>query len=261
MSIVKTTEEFSSRRKVRYGGGDSTPPSKYPLTSSSVNASLSPHKSFYGRDSDGTEAYLIEFNIGDFNFDEISIRTEGRRLIVQGKSRVDRGKEELSREFTRDFTLPSNVDQYSIKAQLDEATRLLTLIGRVKQAVSNGAASNSGGDYLSTMNSLSLSSSSGSSDWVTQSTKIGSVHEARGHRTIDYEVYLGQELKDGSVNIEISGYNTLAIRVSKSDWDKYGDFAFELKRQIKLPPGTDSHNIEHGIDPRTACLFVKVPIK
>lgn len=80
MSIVKTTEEFSSRRKVRYGAGDSTP-SKYPLTSSSVNASLSPHKAFYGRDQDGAEAYVIEFNIGDFNFDEISIRTEGSRFI------------------------------------------------------------------------------------------------------------------------------------------------------------------------------------
>ena len=76
MSIVKTTEEFSSRRKVRYGGGDSTR-SNYPLTSSSVNASLSPHKASYGRDSEGAEAYFIEFNIGDFNFDEISIRTEG----------------------------------------------------------------------------------------------------------------------------------------------------------------------------------------
>lgn len=77
MSIVKTTEEFSTRRKVRYGAGESTT-SKYPLTSSSVNASLSPHKSFYGRDSDGVDAYFIEFNIGDFNFDEISIRTEGK---------------------------------------------------------------------------------------------------------------------------------------------------------------------------------------
>ena len=82
MSVVKTTEEFSSRRKVRYGGGDSTPPSKYPLTSSSTNASLSPHKSFYGRDSDGAEAYFIEFCIGDFNFDEITIRTEGTTPYV-----------------------------------------------------------------------------------------------------------------------------------------------------------------------------------
>lgn len=156
--------------------------------------------------------------------------------------------------------MPNNVDQYSIKAQLDEATRLLSLIGHVKQAVGGAASSSSSnGDYLSTTNSLSLSAHSES--WVTQSTKIGTVHEARGPRSIDYEVYLGQELKDASVGIEISAYNTLVIRVSKSDWDKYGDFAYELKRQIKLPPGTNPQNIEQGIDPRTACLFVKVPLK
>lgn len=178
---------------------------------------------------------------------------------MQGKSRVDRGKEELSREFTRDFTLPNNVDQYSIKAQLDEATRLLSLIGHVKQAVGASSSSSSNGDYLSTTNSVSMSAHSES--WLTSSTKIGSVHEARSARSIDYEIYLGQELKDASVNIEIAAYNTLVIRVSKSDWDKYGDFGFELKRQIKLPPGSNSQNIEHGIDPRTACLFVKVPLK
>lgn len=257
---MKTTEEFSSRRKVRYGGGDSTPPSKYPLTSSSTNASLSPHKSFYGRDSDGAEAYFIEFCIGDFNFDEITIRTEGRRLIVQGKSRVDRGKEELSREFTRDFTLPHNVDQYSIKAQLDEATRLLTLSGQVKQSGSNGG---SGGDYLATTSGLTSSSYS-SSDWINQSTKVGSVHETRGSsssNTIDYEVYLGPELREAHINIDITGYNTLSIRASKSDWDKHGDFGYELKRQIKLPPGANPQNIEHGVDSKRACLFVKVPLR
>jgi hypothetical protein len=76
MSIVKTTEEFSSRRKVRYGA----PPDASSSSSShrsTTNASFSPHKYFYGKDQDGNHAYFIEFNIGDFNFDEITIRTEG----------------------------------------------------------------------------------------------------------------------------------------------------------------------------------------
>lgn len=71
-TLVKTTEEFCSRRKVRYGSG--APPAK-PLTAST--ATLSPHKFYYGKDVQGTPSYFIEFNIGDFNFDEISIRTEG----------------------------------------------------------------------------------------------------------------------------------------------------------------------------------------
>lgn len=178
-------------------------------------------------------------------------------MIVQGKSKIDHGKEELSREFTRDFTLPNNVDQYTIKAQLDEGTRLLSLIGRVKETSSSSSTNNN-----TTTTTTTLSSSSGS-EWATNqnSTKIGTVRESRGSNTSDYEVYLGQELKDGNVSIEISGYNTLVIRVSKSDWDKYGDFGIELKRQIKLPSGANPQNIEHGVDSRTATLFVKVPIK
>jgi hypothetical protein len=77
MSVVKTTEEFSSRRKVRYG----QPPdasSTSSLHRTSTNASFSPHKYFYGKDNEGHDAYFIEFNIGDFNFDEITIRTEGK---------------------------------------------------------------------------------------------------------------------------------------------------------------------------------------
>ena len=89
-TVVKTSEEFSSRRKVRYGLTD-TPamPSiykdskvLYSLTPNTINASITPHKSYYGKDSDGNNAYFIEFNIGDFRFDEISIRTEGKLKII-----------------------------------------------------------------------------------------------------------------------------------------------------------------------------------
>jgi hypothetical protein len=91
MPLVKTTEEFSSRRKVRYGGGGggddktstSTTSSKpYPMTPSSTSATLTPHKAFYSKDQDGSLAYFIEFNIGDFNFDEITIRTEGKSYFI-----------------------------------------------------------------------------------------------------------------------------------------------------------------------------------
>ena len=151
----------------------------------------------------------------------------------------------MSREFTRDFSLPANVDQYSIKAQLDEATRLLTLIGRV------GEVENTEKETVSSTLSSAFSSSA----------KTGSIRENRTANTIDYEIYLGNELKDGHVNIEISGYNNLVIRVIKSDWDKNGDFSLELKRQIKLPVGANPQNIEHGIDSRTSTLFLKVPLK
>ena len=77
-TTVKTTEEFSTRRKIRYGGSsDLNKQPTFTLSPSTVSASLSPHKYYYAKDQDDNDAYFIEFHIGDFNFDEISIRTEG----------------------------------------------------------------------------------------------------------------------------------------------------------------------------------------
>ena len=83
---IITTEEFTTRRKIRgsgpnggvTGSSDLLKNKQYPLTPLSVNASLSPHKAYYDYDVDGFKCYFIEFNIGNFKFDEISIRTEGR---------------------------------------------------------------------------------------------------------------------------------------------------------------------------------------
>ena len=73
--VVRTTEEFCTRRKVRYGTGEVSETKSAPQAT--VSATLTPHKVFYDKDSDGNNAYFIEFTIGDFNFDEITIRTEG----------------------------------------------------------------------------------------------------------------------------------------------------------------------------------------
>lgn len=255
MSKVRTVEEFSTRRKLRYGG---PPDPDAPLSSATkdlslsprTNASFSPHKSSYGRDQDGNTAYFIEFNIGDFNFDEITIRAEdNRRLVVKGKSESKKGgKEEFSREFTRDFTLPTNVDPNSIKAQLDDVTRQLSLICAIKNDYESG-------------NSLTESNSYGSSSAATK--PIGSIKETAGSRSIDYEIFLGSDLKDGRSSIELTSYNTLTVKVSKSTSDSHGDSNLELKRQIKLPSNANAQNIEHHIKSSHphGYLVVKVPLK
>jgi hypothetical protein len=87
MSRIVTTEEFTTRRKIRgtgpHQGSGSTSAlraKQYPLTPLSVNASLSPYKAYYENDEDGIKHYYIDFNIGNFQFDEISIRTEGELI-------------------------------------------------------------------------------------------------------------------------------------------------------------------------------------
>ncbi len=169
---------------------------------------------------------------------------EGRRLIVKGKSESKvPAKEEFTREFTRDFTLPLNVDPYSIKAQLDEATRQLSLIGQVNEQAK-------------------LTQSMANASLVDKNAKVGSIREVQADpKVIDYEVFLGNEFKDGKSTIELNGYNTLTIRIVKNDRDAYGDVNLELKRQIKLPANANAQNIEHGIDSFSAILIVKVPLK
>lgn len=288
MSRIVTTEEFTTRRKIRgsgpHGGVSSSADllrnKQYPLTPLSVNASLSPYKAYYDRDVDGVKCYYIEFNIGNFQFDEISIRTEGQhRLVVQGKSKAD--ADDICREFTRDFSLPKNVDQYSIKAQLEETTRILTLIGQVEgpsrttSAATSAVGSVAGSAVSSSANMRSLMDDSIVSEHSTASTlnepsssaftnihkKLGSIKEMRTNEFIDYEIYLGEELKDGQVHLEMVGYNTLVVKVVSSDWDTSGDYNLELKRQIKLPIGVDSQHTQHGVDPVSALLLIKVPFK
>ena len=173
---------------------------------------------------------------------------KGHRLIVQGKSKQLDDKDEFSREFKRDFTLPNNVDQFSIKAQLDEATRLLQLIGHIikPEAAANGPATEKKSAY--------------ESSWQPN-VKPGTTKETRvGNSLVEYEIYVGKELAEGKVSLEVSGYSNLTVKVVRNEVDKFGDISFELRRQLKLPYNADSHNIEHGIDTESSTLFVKIPI-
>lgn len=165
-------------------------------------------------------------------------------MIVQGQNKLGAQSEEFSREFTRNFTIPSDVDQLTIRAQLDESTRLLTLIGQLKKQEEKKESNGTYSAYDDDM-----------------PRKIGSVIETRNGNGITYEVYLGEELKDGEAFVELSGQNSLLIRVIKNDWDKHGDFGFELKRQIKLPNEAVVQEINHGLNKRNSTLVVKVPLK
>ena len=315
---MRTTEEFSSSRKIRYGLGASKDDTNNkspstPLSSAGryTSPSLTPHKHFYGVDAtDGQRTYYIEFNIGAFAFDEISIRTEGngQRLVVQGASKLgdEHQSEEIKREFKREFTLPADVDPNTIKAQVDESTRLLTLSGKCRPPrAASAAPTDSTAPPASTEAPKSTSSSSVATSLniknestaaskqkaetfllVNQTSElssppppaIGSVKETRHTSTstssvvnqVDYEIYLGGELsQDGQVNLELystphstapSQY-TLTARVETLPVeDDYGEYQFQLKRQLKLPAGADPSRLDHYVDTRRACLVINVPL-
>ena len=142
--------------------------------------------------------------------------------------------------------MPNNVDQFSIKAQLDEATRQLQLIGHLVKP------------EAPTANVTEKKTTE--SSWQVD-VKPGTTKETRvGNSLVEYEIYLGKELTAGKVSLEVSSYNNLVVKVVRNEVDKFGDISMELKRHLKLPYGADSHNIEHGVDTESSTLFVKIPI-
>ena len=88
MSYTKTISEFSSSRKIRYGDGKnrrSAPTdistlrtaanSRLPLT---YEDAIQQHTASFSKDANNNEIYVIEFQIGTFNFDELTIKTESK---------------------------------------------------------------------------------------------------------------------------------------------------------------------------------------
>ena len=130
MSYVRTTNEFSLRRKVGYSSSEP----KSPMALGDVLTNVSSHKSFYENDT-----YVIEFTIGDeFDLDDVTIKSEGQRLIVKGESILTKDAAKETREFKRDFMLPHDVDPSSVRASLNSSSsasstkRTLRLVGKLK---------------------------------------------------------------------------------------------------------------------------------
>jgi len=268
MSYTKTVSEFSSSRKIRYGENNRNKStdlrtvaalnSRQPLN---CEETLSSHTAAYSKDSNNNDIYVIEFNIGSFKFDELNIRTEPNKLYVQGKSKSEEDDDEdISKEFKREFKLPNDCDEKTIKASLDDKTRLLKLVGQVdleKKAQFDAQRSS----YAS-MNSDKLNQESYQTfnNNYQQSETIGNVKEVQSTKLLEYEIYLGNELKDGQVIFEVPNKTTLNIRIIKNGSDSNGDFNLELKREIRLPSGAKLNNIDHGVDSRTKQLIIKVPL-
>lgn len=263
MSFTKTVSEFSSTRKIKYGDGSRR---AQPSENSGVSGlrsplrcgeeGLSPHTAVYSKDANGNPVYVVEFNIGSFQFDELIIKTESQKLYVNGKTKtVEETDDEVSRTFKREFKLPSDCDENTIKAELDEKTRQLKLVGTVipQRAEQNSSFSSYSTDKFGQDSYQTFSSAAANQE-------IGTVKESKHGDHLEYEIYLGNELKEGQVIFEVPNKTTLNIRIIKSSSDNNGSYNFELKREIKLPQGAKLNNIDHGVDSRTKALLIKVPV-
>ena len=154
----------------------------------------------------------------------------------------------MHRELKKEFNLPKDVEPNSIKAHLDEKSRELKLTGIVTSSFSKTS------EY-------SNSSEAYSEHYSVKKAKIGSIKETKGANSIDFEVHLGEQLKDGQIIFEVPNLVTLNVRVIKTETDENGSFVLELKREIKLPVSAKLNNINHGIDNSTNNLLIQVPLR
>lgn len=88
MPITRTVSEFTSTRKVRYGGDinrgkneatdlNAVAAKRSPLSFVGEEG-ISKQTETYGKDENGNDIYIIEFNIGSFQFDELTIKTDSK---------------------------------------------------------------------------------------------------------------------------------------------------------------------------------------
>jgi hypothetical protein len=126
---------------------------------------------------------------------------------------------------------------------------MLTLIGQVKQALT-ASTSSALGNALTNNNNNDI-----------KQQPIGTIKDiTRTNNATHYEllVYLGDDLKDGQIKLDVSAY-LLNLQVNKKIWDKYGDTNLEIKRQIKIPTNLQVQLAEHELDAKIASLIIRIP--
>ena len=134
----------------RSGSSSFFPPA--PVAASQASA----HKSFIEEDDHGNKRYKMQVEVGDFKPNEISVRTEGRLLIIKGDRELVAGSATESKQFNREISLPDFVEPTSVTSFL--ADGLLTIEAPV--IIERLALSGPGG-ATTTHSSISSSSTSG----------------------------------------------------------------------------------------------------
>lgn len=96
---------------------------------SSIPFTSTLHKSYVEDTADGGKKYKIEFDIGDFNQNELQISTNGKALTVKGDREVKSGATTETKTFNRELTVPDYVDLEKMNAFLSskDAKNLLVL--------------------------------------------------------------------------------------------------------------------------------------
>jgi len=105
-------------------GGVDWPALRAPGSGLATTVNSAGQRAFIEEDNDGRKKYKIQFDIGEFRPDELSIKVDGRLLMVKGDRQIKVGNATESKQFNREITLPEFVDAKTLEANLAEQGQL-----------------------------------------------------------------------------------------------------------------------------------------
>jgi len=227
-------------------------------------------------DENGTKKFKLEYAIGNYAPEEISVKTEGHTLRVHALRDKNEGGHREHKEFKRDCTIPANVDPEAITSHLTpegvlvlEAPVVLPAIEEKRKAAiedrqssaspSAGAASNAS-NAANEDDILALRTDSPNQ---TAKPKFGRqnsavVEDADGGRKIKLEFNLeGFDPED--LSLKVTPENTLKIEAIHETVKGGSTSKREFRREIGLPESADASNMKSVMNAE-GILSVDIPV-
>jgi len=230
-------------------------------------------------DDNGTKKFKLEYSIGNFDPEEISVKTEGHTLRVHALRDKNDGGHREHKEFKRDCTIPANVDPEAITSHLTpegvlvlEAPVVLAAIeDKRKAAIEDRRSSSSPSTVLASSaanddDHVALRTDSPSQTALATATakpKFGRqnsavIEEADGGRKIKLEFNL-EGFNPEDLSLKVTPENTLKIEAIHEEAKGGSTSKKEFRREIGLPESADASNMKSVMNAE-GILTVDIPV-
>jgi len=228
-------------------------------------------------DENGTKKFKLEYSIGNFDPEEISVKTEGHTLRVHALRDKNDGGHREHKEFKRDCTIPANVDPEAITSHLtpegvlvlEAPVNLPAIEDKRKAAIEDRRSSSSPSTVLASNASqvddhVALRTDSPSQAALsTAKPKFGRqnsavIEEADGGRKIKLEFNL-EGFNPEDLSLKVTPENTLKIEAIHEEAKGGSTSKKEFRREIGLPESADASHMKSVMNAE-GILTVDIPV-
>jgi len=228
-------------------------------------------------DDNGTKKFKLEYSIGNFDPEEISVKTEGHTLRVHALRDKNDGGHREHKEFKRDCTIPANVDPEAITSHLtpegvlvlEAPVNLPAIEDKRRAAIEDRRSSSSPSTVLASNaahdeDHIALRTDSPSQAAVTTAKpKFGRqnsavIEEADGGRKIKLEFNL-EGFNPEDLSLKVTPENTLKIEAVHEEAKGGSTSKREFRREIGLPESADASNMKSVMNAE-GILTVDIPV-